>query len=241
MRIREILKFSLIDYPGKISAVVFVPGCNFNCPACHAKKILDEVPLIKEEEFFKYLAGARQWVNGVVVCGGEPTFDADLVPFARRLAAAAIPVKLDTNGSAPQVLERLLDEKLIAYAALDVKGPPRLLDNITGTVPAPEAIKRSIRAIAGFPDYEYRTTAAPVLRGDGKISFLTAAELADTAAMITEITGSDDHKYFIQKFVPRKEGLLDKRLESFPQTPLPLLEEMKAEVSKYLPKCEIRA
>ncbi|MBU2575358.1 MAG: anaerobic ribonucleoside-triphosphate reductase activating protein [Elusimicrobia bacterium] len=241
MRIRELLKFNLIDYPGKISAVVFVPGCNYSCPACHAKKILNEESLIKEDDFFKYLGEARQWVNGVVLCGGEPTLEADLIPFARKLAAAGIPVKLDTNGSSPEVLERLLNEKLINYAAMDVKGPPRLLGSITGTLSVPaQAVKRSIRAVAGFPDYEYRTTIVPVIRDEGNISFLTPAELSDTARMITETTGSSGHKYYIQKFVPRKDGLLDKRLESFPETPLPLLEEMKAEAAKYLPECEIR-
>lgn len=241
MRIRCILKFNLINYPGKISAVVFVPGCNYNCPACHAGKIRNGDVLINEEALFEYLAGARRWVDGVVICGGEPTLDADLVPFARRLAAAGMRVKLDTNGSSPEVLERLLDEKLVAYAALDVKGPPHLLGSITGIVPScEEAVRRSIRAVSRFPAYEYRTTIVPVIRGNGNISFLTAAELAETAGMITEATGSGEHRYFIQKFVPRHDGLLDNRLESFPETPLPLLEEIKTEASKYLPNCQIR-
>jgi len=139
------------------------------------------------------------------------------------------------------VLEKLLEEKLADYVAMDVKGPQGLLENITGARSATAgALARSMRAVAKFPDYEFRTTAVPVVRGAGEISFLTAAELGGTARAIAEAAGPGGHKYFIQKFVPRKDGLLDERLESFPETPLPLLEEMKAEALKYLPKCEIR-
>jgi pyruvate formate lyase activating enzyme len=176
-----------------------------------------------------------------VLCGGEPTLDPDILPFARRLAAAGVPLKLDTNGSSPEVLERLLKERLAAYVAMDVKGPPDLLASLTGAaLDAAVDLERSMSAVAKFPDYEFRTTAVPVVRGAGEISFLTAAELGGAARSIAEAAGPGPHKYFIQKFVPRKDGLLDKRLESFPETPLPLLEEMKAEAVKYLPKCQIR-
>lgn len=240
MRIAELLKFSLVDYPGKIAAVAFVPACNFSCPACHARPLLGRGAAVSEDEFLEYLKDSRRWVGGAVLCGGEPTLEPDLLPFARRLAAAGVPLKLDTNGSRPEVLEKLLEEKLVSYVALDVKGPPELLDAVTGTPATAEAMARSIRAAARFPDHEYRTTAVPVLRGGGEISFLTAAELGGTARAIAEAAGPGAHKYFIQKFVPRKDGLLDKRLESFPQTPAGLLEEMRTVASKYLPKCEIR-
>ena len=240
MKIRAALGFNLIDYPGKIAAVVFTPGCDYRCPACHAKPLLNEDALISEDDFLKYLDGVRQWVNGVVICGGEPTLQPGLIPFIGRLKAANLPVKLDTNGGSPEVLNRLLAEKLVDYAAMDVKGPRGLWANVSGIPGAEAAMIESMRTVIQFPDYEFRTTVVPVLRGGGDISFLTVAEMADTGKMIVEVTGGNGHKYYIQKFVPRKDGLLDKRLENFPETPPQLLEDIKKEVSAYLPQCEIR-
>ena len=240
MKIRAALGFNLIDYPGKIAAVAFAPGCDYLCPACHAKPLLNEGALISEDDFLKYLDGVRQWVNGVVICGGEPTLQAGLIPFMGRLKALALPVKLDTNGGSPEVLSKLLAANLADYVAMDVKGPPGLWDNISGRPGARAAMFESMRMAPRFPDYEFRTTVVPVVRGGDEISFLTVPEMAETAKMITEVTGGSGHKYYIQKFMPRKNGLLDPRLESFPETPLRLLEEMKKEVSVYLPKCEIR-
>jgi len=240
MKIRAASGFNLIDYPGKIAAMVFAPGCNYKCPACHAKPLLNEDTLVDEEEFFKYLGLVRQWVSGVVICGGEPTLQDGLIPFLVRLKAARLPVKLDTNGSMPEVLNRLLAENLADYVAMDVKGPRNLWAAIAGTPAAGAAMLESMRTAARFPDYEFRTTIVPVIRNGGAISFMTAPEAAETARLIADTTGSGDHKYFIQKFVPRKNGLLDARLESFPETPPALLEEMKRAASVYLPKCEIR-
>jgi hypothetical protein len=123
---------------------------------------------------------------------------------------------------------------------MDVKGPRGLWANVSGRPGGEAAMIESMRTVAKFPDYEFRTTVAPVVRGGEEISFFTVSEMADTAKMIAEVTGGVLHKYYIQKFMPRKNGLLDKRLESFPETPPRLLEDMKKEVSAYLPKCEIR-
>jgi pyruvate formate lyase activating enzyme len=241
MKIRAVLDLSLIDYPGKIAAVVFVPGCDLRCPACHARPILDETSLVNEEDFLKRLSAARQWINGVVLCGGEPARQEGLIPFIRRLKSEKLSVKLDTNGSSPEVLEHLLEENLVDYAAMDVKAPRNLFANVSGT-PASgmKAVEESIRVVARFPDHEYRTTVVPVIRAGGEISFLTAAEIRETAGMIAELTGSGEHRYYLQKFVPRKGGLIDARLESFPETPRALLESMSREAAQYLPKCAIR-
>jgi pyruvate formate lyase activating enzyme len=241
VKIRAVLDLSLIDYPGKIAAVVFVPGCDFGCPACHARPILDETSLVDEEAFLKRLAGLKQWVSGVVVCGGEPTGQEGLLPFLRRLRLERLSVKLDTNGGAPDVLNRLLGEGLVDYAAMDVKAPRSLFPEVSGApASAMRAVEESIRVVARFPDHEFRTTVVPVLRGEGGISFLTPSEIRDTAKMIAELTGSGGHKYYLQKFVPRKGGLIDPRLESFPETPRDLLESMRREAAEFMPKCAIR-
>ncbi len=240
MKIGAALGFNLIDYPGKIAAVAFAPGCNYSCPHCHAKPILGTAAPINEEDFFSYLTTVRDWVSGVVICGGEPTLQPDLVDFIKRLRAQDLAVKLDTNGSNPQVLHQLLAENLVDYVAMDIKGPRHLWPNLSGNPGAEAAMLESMPLVARFPTYEFRTTVAPVVRGGGEISFLTVPEMAAAARLLVEVTGSDHHKYYVQKFVPRKDGLIDPRLESFPETPVQLLQDIHAEVLKYIPNTQLR-
>jgi hypothetical protein len=124
--------------------------------------------------------------------------------------------------------------------AMDVKGPRALWTNIAGRPDPDAAMLESMRLAAMFPDHEFRTTVVPVVRNGAEISFLTVQEIADTARLIAETTGGGGHKYYIQKFMPRKNGLLDPRLESFPETPFGLLENMKKEAAAHLPNCKIR-
>ncbi len=240
MKIGAALEFNLIDYPGKIAAVAFTPGCNYLCPHCHAAPLLANAKDIGDEGFFKYLDTAKDWVNGVVICGGEPTLQPGLVPFIERVRERNLSVKLDTNGSHPDVLARLLDAKLVDYVAMDVKGPRFLWPATAGVEGHEENMTESLKLVARFPDYEFRTTVAPVVRGDGAIDFITVHEMAAAAKLIAAATGRSDHKYFVQKFVPRKDGLLDKRLETFPETPPQLLADIHKEVSKHLPNSQIR-
>lgn len=240
MKIGAALEFNLIDYPGKIAAVAFTPGCNYQCPHCHAAPLLANANDIGDQGFFDYLDTVRDWVTGVVICGGEPTLQAGLIPFIEKVRARSLAVKLDTNGSNPKVLEKLLADKLVDYVAMDVKGPRFLWPATAGVEGYEEAMSESLKLVARFPDYEFRTTVAPVPRGDGDIAFLTVHELASAAKLIAAATGGDLHKYYVQKFVPRKDGLLDKRLEAFPETPPQLLQDIHKEVSKYLPNAQIR-
>jgi pyruvate formate lyase activating enzyme len=149
-------------------------------------------------------------------------------------------VKLDTNGSKPRVLERLVGAGLVDYVAMDVKGPRFLWPATAGVEGHEDAMSESLRLVARFPVYEFRTTVAPVVRGDGEISFLTVQEMSAAARLVVQATGSDAHKYYVQKFVPRKDGLLDKRLESFPETPPLLLQDIHQEVLKHLPNTQLR-
>ncbi len=240
MKIGAALEFNLIDYPGRIAAVAFTPGCNYRCPHCHAKPLVEGgTPPVSEKDFFDYLGTVKDWVNGVTICGGEPTLQPDLVPFIEGIKARELGVKLDTNGSSPEVLSRLLADKLVDYVAMDVKGPERLWTATAGVPGYAERIKESMKLVPSFPEYEFRTTVSPVVRGEG-ISFLTVPEMKETAELITENTGSRYHRYFVQKFVPRKDGLLDPRLESFPETSPQLLRDIHAEVVRILPKTEVR-
>ena len=239
MDIAVIYHQSLKDYPGKVSEVVFTGNCNYKCPECHAKEILDSKERINEEEFFNYLDSGKKWVDGVVLCGGEPTLEKDLMGFTRKIKEKGLAVKLDTNGSNPKVLRNLLDEKVIDYVAMDVKGSKEIYSKIVGGEINVKNIEDSMKVVQDFPDYEFRTTIAPIIRKD-EINFMSVDESEEMAKWIVDVTGQNKHKHYLQKFVPRDGGLLDSRLEKFPETSWELLNKMKREIIKYLPNCKIR-
>lgn len=171
MKTGGLQKVSLIDYPGRISAVVFSQGCNFRCPYCHNPELVDPLlygPCIGEEEILNFLEKRRGKLDAVTITGGEPTAQPDLADFIKEIRAKDFLVKIDTNGSNPDLLENLIENKLINYIAMDIKGPLTRYGKITGTHIRPEVIKRSIKAVmsSGVP-YEFRTTVVkPLLRKD---------------------------------------------------------------------------
>ncbi|MBW1769313.1 MAG: anaerobic ribonucleoside-triphosphate reductase activating protein, partial [Deltaproteobacteria bacterium] len=118
-------KSSLIDYPGKLSCVLFLSGCNFDCPYCHnpglVKGRFSDHAQFEEKTVYDFLEKRRGFLDGVVVSGGEPTLQKDLVSLCEKLKEMGYPVKLDTNGSRPQVLRSLIDEGLVDYIAMDIK------------------------------------------------------------------------------------------------------------------------
>ena len=234
---------TLQDFPGEIAAEIFTAGCNFCCPYCHAKPVLSGMmPEISPEDFLAYCRDSADWLTGVSICGGEPSLQPDLLPFMRQLKRMGLAVKMDTNGSNLAVLEQVLSEKLADYVAMDIKGPPELWPYYTGTGEAcpAQAIKESILLVRRFPRHEYRTTAAPVLRRGGGITFISAAEIGEAARFVSRHTGDSSHPYFIQKFVPRNNGLLDSRFEKFPETPPDLMESMLQAAAEWLPNAQLR-
>jgi pyruvate formate lyase activating enzyme len=135
MKIGGLQKFSLLDYPGKISAVVFTQGCNFRCPYCHNPELVDPERFqecIPEDEIFAFLETRRGKLEAVTVTGGEPTIQNGLSSFVRRIKDMGFMVKLDTNGSRPEVLEELIRHKLIDYIAMDIKAPLEKYEAVTG-------------------------------------------------------------------------------------------------------------
>lgn len=244
MKIKAFSKESAIDYPKKLSVVVFSPGCNFKCPACYSKDTVYGNEGVDEREFFDYIDSRKGWVDGVVLCGGEPTLQLDLANFARKIKEKGFAVKLDTNGSNYGTLQNLLEKKIIDYVAMDVKGPPYLYEKIVGKViDIRDNVEKGMSIVTQFPDYEFRTTVVPINRtNNGKegISFMSIEEAVDMAQWIVKLTGCDKHKHYLQPFVPRKGELIDSRFEEFSETPVELLDGMQKEISKYLPNCRVR-
>jgi len=168
MKIGGLNKFSLSDYPGLVAAVVFTQGCNFRCRFCHNGSLMpSNVPdssLIPQEKVFKFLEDRSSQLDGVVVTGGEPTIQPDLSAFIHRIKTMGLSVKLDTNGSRPEVLHRLMKEKLIDFIAMDIKAPLDIYDRLTGVQTPISRIEESIELIAGSGiAHEFRTTVVKPL------------------------------------------------------------------------------
>jgi len=156
-------KHSLIDYPGKVSCVCFLLGCNFNCPYCHNPDLVrgDAARLspLDEERFYRFLETRRGFLDGVVVSGGEPTLNRALVSLLRRIKEMGYPVKLDTNGSRPEVIKTLIEKSLVDYIAVDIKTDPSWYPLFIKKGYDPTRLLSSIRIVMEWGgDYEFRTT-----------------------------------------------------------------------------------
>ncbi len=194
MTIGGFRKFSLIDYPGKISAIVFMQGCNFRCAYCYNRELvhphLFSEP-IPENEVLSFLDDRKGLLDGVVVTGGEPLLQPDLEDFLREVKTMGYRVKLDTNGSRPDRLEGLINKGLVDYVAMDYKAPLDRYAGVTGVEVGRERIVRSIDVItgSGLP-CEIRTTV---------FSGLWRRDLLD---MMTELHSMNVETYFLQVFEP---------------------------------------
>ena len=171
MRIGGLQKFSLLDYPGELSSIIFTQGCNFKCPYCHNPELV--VPEIfrqplDTEKVLRFLYRRRRKITAVVVTGGEPTLQEDLIDFLRLIKAMRFKIKLDTNGSNPEMLSRALYYQAVDYIAMDLKAPNELYQKLTRSKVKIADIMRSMEIIrlSGLP-YEFRTTVAEdILFGD---------------------------------------------------------------------------
>jgi pyruvate formate lyase activating enzyme len=191
MNIGGLLKTSLIDFPGTICAVVYTSGCNFRCPFCHNPDLV--IParyrtLISEDDFFSFLKKRQGQLEGITVTGGEPLMHADAPEFLRQIKSFGYKVKLDTNGSFPQMLKSVLEEGIVDYVAMDVKAPNGKYARLAGVAVDLAAIEESISLIKTLaPDYEFRTTVAKTL--------LSPEDIRDIIAMIAPAK-----RYVVQRF-----------------------------------------
>lgn len=176
MKISGLNKLTLLDYPKHTACTVFLPGCNFTCPFCHNASLVlrpGTQPEITEDELFAFLKKRTSILEGVCITGGEPTLQRDLPELIRKIKAMGFDVKLDTNGTNPDLLDTLFDEGIVDYVAMDVKNSPSLYPITVGWEKVDvSVIKRSIDLImARARDYEFRTTVMPELH--------TAASIAE--------------------------------------------------------------
>ena len=195
---------TLIDFPGRVAATLFTVGCSFRCPFCHNPElVLPEraafASRLDVDRVFAELDRRRGFLDGIVLTGGEPTSQDDLAPFIERLKGLDLSVKVDTNGSRPEVIEALLASGLVDYVAIDIKAPPARYAEFSGVDGSVASVERTVCALkSSDADYELRTTVAPGLSE------------ADVNAIADWIGPAS--RYVLQRFrVPRGAGtgLLD--------------------------------
>ena len=195
MKLEKYIPTSLIDYPGHISCVVFTIGCNWNCWYCQNRPLLNQTKAtLSQDEFFEFLQSRKNWLDGVVVCGGEPTLQPNLAEFIAKIKAMGFDVKLDTNGSNPELLQELIDYYLIDYVAMDIKAPLSKYDSICCVKVDTDSIEQSINILKNSNiDYEFRTTVSPDL------SLSDILEIAET------VKGAKN--YYLQQYIPPNPSL----------------------------------
>jgi pyruvate formate lyase activating enzyme len=163
MMIGGVQKNSFIDYPGRISCVLFLSGCNFTCPYCHNPELVRGQPTgafcPSIEEFYEFLDQRRFFLEGVVISGGEPTLHAELPSICTNIKKRGYQIKLDTNGSRPEIILRLIKEGLVDFVAMDIKTAPDNYAPIFTPYELAKPVKESIGIVLNLaPAYEFRTT-----------------------------------------------------------------------------------
>ena len=195
-------KTTFIDYPEKIACIVFTQGCNFRCGYCHNPELFEnKEPVLSVPAFFEFLNKRKGKLDGVVITGGEPTLHGkDLIEFIKEVKSLGFLVKLDTNGTHPDVLQELLNENLLDYIAMDIKAPLAKYKTITRTDIDTKIVKKSIDMIMNSGvDYEFRTTIVK--------SQLSVEDLRQIGELI-----QGAKRYYMQKFLATK--ILDETLMS---------------------------
>ncbi|MEM2918194.1 MAG: anaerobic ribonucleoside-triphosphate reductase activating protein [Candidatus Altiarchaeota archaeon] len=230
MKIGALQKFSLIEYPEKISAIVFTQGCNFRCGYCHNPELVDEklfMDVIPEEEILSFLENRKGKLDAVVITGGEPLIQEDIESFIKKIKDIGYLVKLDTNGSFPEKLKNLTNKKFVDYIAMDIKAPLEKYELITKVKINKEKILHSIEIIMNSDiNYEFRTTIVK--------SQLSREDILKIGKLI-----KGAKLYALQKFIVSKH--LDKRFFNESTYKDSILNELKDELeAKYVKKCIVR-
>jgi len=225
---------SLLDWPGRIAAIVFLPRCNFRCPFCHAGALVDtpeKLPDVPFEQISSFLRARKGWIDGVVITGGEPTLWTNrLKALITAIKALGLGVKLDTNGSNPELLAEILREGLVDMVSMDIKAPlqEEAYARAAGVSVNLDALRHSIALLReSAVDVEFRTTVTPEI--------LSIEDIAETARAIQ----GDDTCYFLQAFRPVEE-CLDEAMRSKERTTDAFMEIAARAAARWTPRVKVR-
>ncbi len=226
MKLPEIKGFvdlSLVDWDGKVSAVIFLPHCNFRCPFCYNTTLVlkpEEMATIPHDEIKQYLTKSKGWLDGVAITGGEPTIHSELPSLCRRIKELGLGVKLDTNGTNSAMLQRLIAQELVDYVALDVKAPLTEEGYSKAVGVNVEKLLREVETsievlLNSSMEYEFRTTLVPTIHSKDNLE-----------QICSRIKGCK--KYFLQNFKDEVETLNPKFKNIKPFTPREVEEFLKS-------------
>ncbi|MEM3393226.1 MAG: anaerobic ribonucleoside-triphosphate reductase activating protein [Candidatus Bathyarchaeia archaeon] len=227
MIIKGLQKFTLIDYPGKLACTIFTFGCNFRCPYCQNPELIidDGRKPISIAWILNFLYERKSFLDGVCITGGEPTIQSNLTEFIKELKRLGYSVKLDTNGSNPELINQMLKTELVDFIAMDVKAPLEKYKEVT-KVDAKDLVKKSIRIIIDkAPEYEFRLTVVPGLINEEDLH------------KIGEIVKGAE-KIYIQQF--RNEKTLDESFKNIKPFTKEKLLKFKDILKDYVNFCDIR-
>jgi pyruvate formate lyase activating enzyme len=227
MKILGFQKMTMLDFPGKIACTLFTAGCNFRCPFCHNAPLVTHIDgqEFSQEEIFSYLNKRKGMLDGVCITGGEPLLQKDLRDLIVKIKEMGYAVKLDTNGSFPQALKSLVEDKLVDYVAMDVKNCP---EKYALTADADESIVERVDEsikflLSGVIPYEFRTTVVKEFH-----------DPTDFEKIGKWIEGAD--KYYLQSFVDSGD-LIGEALHALPKMEM---EQCMNFVRPFVKKVEIR-
>lgn len=227
MLIKGLQKTTLLDYPGKVACTIFTGGCNFRCPFCHNASLVTKIDdnNISEEEILSYLSKRKGILDGVCVTGGEPLLQNDIIPFLKKIKDIGLLIKLDTNGSRPNVLKQIISLGLVDYIAMDIKNSKEKYALTCGLDDFPDDIETSIDIImrSGIP-YEFRTTVVKELHNK-----------EDIISIGERINGTE--RYFLQGFIDSGDIIDNKIYSAYTADEM---KEILNDVKKIIPCASLR-
>lgn len=231
--IKGMIETSLLDWDGKIVSTLYTPYCNFRCPYCQNAGLVlnpDQYETIPFEVISNFLINHRNWIDGICLTGGEPCFFEDLPEFLEKIHNLGMEIKLDTNGTFPEMLERVIDMGLVNYVAMDIKGPLNFNGYEKSTRIKSKALLEKVRKsvdliIHSGIDYEFRTTVVPALHSKEDILEI-AREIERTK------------KYALQNFSNRET--MDPEFQKISPYKIEELEEMRELCLEYVQCCVVR-
>jgi len=227
--IKGFQKLSLIEYPGKLAAVVFVGKCDFRCHFCYnidLVKNYKKLPDVPEKKILDFLSTRKGLLDGVAITGGEPTIHKGLPAFMKKIKELGFLVMFETNGSNPGMIKELIDNKLVDYIAMDIKAPLKKYDRVAGVKVNKKKIQESIDIIRNSKlDYEFRTTVIPKLFDE-----------KDAATIGKWLKGSK--RFFLQQFRP--DNTLDGSYQKIKPYPPEKLKEFVKIMKPYFKSVKVR-
>jgi len=231
MKVKEIQRLTLIDYPGRLACTLFLFGCNFRCGFCHNPELVlhDTGRDISKEEVLEFLERRRGQLDGVCITGGEPLMSLEK-DFLKKIKALGYFIKIDTNGSFPEKLEEFIDEDLIDYVAMDIKSSKEKYKEVVGEVDLGK-IEESIKLVSKLPEYEFRTT---IVEGIHDLE-----DMKKLANWLNQVLERKPKRYFLQGF-KNSDKFIEAGFKSKEDTSEQILTELKNELMDYFDTIEIR-